>query len=44
MDLPAPSLELTTLGMEEGPYAFEREDVDGESSLSLLCPVLLRIL
>ncbi|PVG01431.1 hypothetical protein CPB86DRAFT_773278 [Serendipita vermifera] len=28
MDLPAPSLEITTLGMDEGPYNFEREDVD----------------
>jgi len=30
MDLEAPSLEVSTKGMEEGPYDIGREDVEGE--------------
>ena len=30
MDLPAPSLEISTIGAEEGPYDMGREDVEGK--------------
>jgi autophagy-related protein 11 len=30
MDLEAPSLEVSTKGMEEGPYDIGREDVEGK--------------
>ena len=36
MDLEAPSLEVSTKGMEEGPYDISREDVESEH-LDSLC-------